>query len=133
MKKLTFIALVTLFSNVITAQISQTIKSKIDNELKNKLSYKYKGNISLNDYKKFDENSFVVIGNFDWEVDAVISRRIEKRKFKAIVKVIFDEIEIAALSWEKVTYLGEEYRECITIIENNSKYKNIYMCYFNEL
>jgi len=135
MKKILILLMVLSFYANSKAQVSQMIKSKIGYELQKLNDTKYKGNVTLSDYKELDGKSYIVIGQFDWEASyAIGGKSMEKRKFKALVKVIFDEIEVTKLTWEKQYFWPYEgtVKECHFIVgeDSNNTYK---MCSFDSL
>jgi hypothetical protein len=136
MKRVFCLIAFVLLTGGIKAQISQSIKSKINTEFRTKLNdVKYKGNITLTDYKEIDSKSFIVIGQFDWEADYMIGgKTMEKRKFKARIKVIFDDIEVIKLTWEKVSFWpGSGWvKECIGIVGGDFRADDT-MCSFDYL
>lgn len=101
MKKIIILVILVTSTMTIRAQVSQMIKSKISTELSRIRGDHYEGNVSLKDYKEISDKTYIVIGTFDWRYYSYITAsRVIKRKFKAKVKVVFDEIEVIALGYE---------------------------------
>jgi hypothetical protein len=133
MKKLIIVFCISFYAISSFAQVSQLIKQKINTELSNKIDEEhYRGNVTLTDYKEIKTNTYLVVGAFDWRfISYISSAKIEKRSFKAVVKVIFDELEITKLCYDHQYF--EPYKgicsHCEFLVGTNNE-PSLNMCSF---